>query len=229
MDWRQSFWLGARDSRGFFVSTFLFGLLFGAAAVSADILHWHTLLMSMAVFSASAQFAALEYWQSPLPQFTIALSVALVSTRNVLLGMAVTHHLDGHSMWKRLAWLGLLNDPGVVSLLRIRKPVEKPAYLVGYGAALYASWAVSTLLGMTLASGLSALDTNALDFAGPMVMATMMVLFARGNTAQLHSWVLSGIVAIALLEIGAPVWSLLPVAVTAGALLTLWREDRRAG
>lgn len=229
MGWRESFWRGVSDSRGFFVSTFLFGLLFGAAAVSHGIERWHTLFMSMAVFSASAQFAALEYWQSPLPQFTIALSVALVSTRNILLGMAMTHHLDGHSMVSRLGWLSLLTDPAVVSVLRVTDAAEKLAYLVGYGFALYASWAISTVVGMELAGAMPGVENNALGFAGPLVMTTMMVLFARGNTGQLPSWLLSGVVAIGLMESGAPSWSLLPAAVLAGALLTLWRGSRRAG
>ena len=185
-------------------------------------------MMSMAVFSASAQFAALEYWQSPLPQFTIALSVALVSTRNILLGMAITHHLDGHGLAKRMAWLGLLTDPGVISMLRIEQRIDKPAYMVGYGAALYFSWAVSTLMGLYLANVVARLETGALGFAGPLVMATMMVLFAKGKTAQLPAWLLSGVVAVGLMEAGAPVWSLLPLAVLAGALLTLWRESHGA-
>lgn len=75
----------------------MFGVMFGIAAVASGISTWQALLMSASVFTASGQFAALEFWQAPLPLGTIALSVFLVSTRNILLGMAMTHHFDGHA------------------------------------------------------------------------------------------------------------------------------------
>ena len=228
LNMQQSLWLGARDSASFFVSTFLFGILFGAAAAAAGIDQWQALIMSGTVFSASAQFAALEFWQSPLPLFTISLSVFLVSTRNLLLGMAMTYHLDGHSLGRRLLWLALLTDPGVVSTLRLQRPVEKLGYLTGYGFALLASWVLSTALGYLAASHLAMVDTSKLRFAGPMVMATMLMLFARGNIRQLPSWVLAGLVAIGLVEAGSPAWLVLPLAVLSGAILTVFREARGA-
>ena len=221
---RQSLWLGARASGGFFVSTFLFGLLFGAAAVSAGIGQWHALLMSTAVFSASAQFAALEFWLAPLPLVTIALSVALVSARNILLGMAMTYHLDGYSLSRRLLCLAVLTDPGVVSTLRLERRADKLAYLTGYGLALLVSWLLSTAIGLVLAGRFGDLDMGALAFAGPLVMATMMMLMVRGTFRQLPSWLLSGLVAILLLESGAPDWSILLVSVFVGALVTWFRE-----
>ena len=222
---RRSLWLGALDSVSFFVSTFLFGILFGAAAAAAGITGWQALFMSGTVFSASAQFAALEFWHSPLPLFTIALSVFLVSTRNLLLGMAMTHHLDGHSLGKRLLWLALLTDPGVVSTLREQRPVEKLGYLIGYGMALWASWLLSSAIGYLLASHLAMVEIGKLRFAGPMVMATMLMLFARGNGRQLPSWLLAGMVAICLSESGTPAWLILPLSVVSGAILTLVRES----
>ena len=120
----QSLLLGIRSSADYFISTFMFGVMFGIAATSAGISHWYALLMSATAFTASGQFAALEFWQSPLPYGTIALSVALVSSRNILLGMAMTHHFDGHSLKRRIAWLFMLNDPGVVTTYRLEKNVE---------------------------------------------------------------------------------------------------------
>ncbi len=225
---QKSAWLGAMASRGFFVSTFLFGLLFGAAAAAAGITHWQALLMSATVFSASAQFAALEFWVAPLPLFTILLSVFLVSTRNILLGMSMTHHLDGHSLGRRMLWLALLTDPAVVSTLRLDRPMEKLGYLTGFGLALLVSWILSTMAGFLAASHLAVVNTESLRFAGPLVMATMLMLFARGNGRQLPAWLLSGVIAIVLLESGAPDWMILPLAVLAGASWTLLREASRA-
>jgi predicted branched-subunit amino acid permease len=114
----QSVKHGFRTSADYFLSTFMFGVMFGIAAAANGIADWQALLMSASVFTASGQFAALEFWQAPLPLATIALSVFLVSTRNILLGMAMTHHFDGHSLGRRIVWLYMLNDPGVVNSFR---------------------------------------------------------------------------------------------------------------
>ena len=94
----QSALHGVRTSGDYFLSTFIFGVMFGIAASATGLENWQALLMSASVFTASGQFAALEFWQAPLPLGTIALSVFLVSTRNILLGMAMTYHFDGHSL-----------------------------------------------------------------------------------------------------------------------------------
>jgi len=103
--------LGIRSSAGYFISTFLFEVMFGIAASAVGLAQWQALLMSATSFTASGQFVALEFWQSPLPYGTIALSVALVSSRNILLGMAMTHHFDGHSLKRRIMCLFLLMIP----------------------------------------------------------------------------------------------------------------------
>ena len=121
--------LGIRTSGDYFISTFLFGLMFGIAAAASGIENWHALLMSASVFTASGQFAALEFWTAPLPLGTIALSVALVSSRNLLLGMAMTHHFDGHSLRRRIVCLFLLNDPGVVNSFRMQADVDRLGYI----------------------------------------------------------------------------------------------------
>lgn len=227
MSVRESFLMGIRSSRGYFVSTFLFGVMFGIAAVAAGITHWHALLMSAAVFSASAQFAALEFWQSPLPMGTIALSVLLVSTRNILLGMAMTHHFDGHTRSRRVVWLFLLNDPGVVTALRLDTTVDRLGYITGYGLSLITSWIVSTWVGLSLADQFSSNDLSALDFAGPLVLATMMILFAKGSGASPRPWIVSGIAALILHEVGTPDYLVLPVAVALGVFVSFIKPGRR--
>jgi predicted branched-subunit amino acid permease len=226
---KQSLQLGIRSSRSYFISTFLFGLMFGIAAASAGVHYWHTLFMSAAVFSASAQFAALEFWLEPLPLGTIALSVFLVSTRNILLGMAMTHHFDGHSVGRRMAWLFLLNDPGVVTALSLDKSVDRLGYITGYGISLMLAWMISTWTGMAMADLFARSNMGSLEFAGPMVMATMMVLFAKGTGASPLPWIVSGVVALVLFEIGTSAYLILPLAVTSGVILALNQGGKDRG
>lgn len=225
----QSLLLGLRSSGPYFISTFLFGVMFGIAASASGVENWQALLMSASVFSASAQFASLEFWQSPLPLGTIALSVFLVSSRNILLGMSMTHHFDGHSLGRRIIWLFILNDPGVVTSFRLDEKVDRLGYVTGYGIALMASWILSSWLGLTVASLFAGADLSSLRFAGPLVIATMMMLFAKGSKSSPTPWVVSGIAALFLYEAGAANYLILVLSVVIGIVAAIVREKTRHG
>jgi predicted branched-subunit amino acid permease len=225
----QSLLLGIRSSADYFISTFMFGVMFGIAASAAGLSQWQALLMSATAFTASGQFAALEFWQSPLPYGTIALSVALVSSRNILLGMAMTHHFDGHSLKKRIVWLFLLNDPGVVTSYRLEADVDRLGYVTGYGIAIMVSWLSSTWLGLSIADIFTTLDLGAIDFAGPLVIATMMMLFIKGSKTRSTPWIVSGIVALILFELEAANYLVLLLSVAVGIMAAVIRERQPRG
>jgi len=225
----QSMLLAIRSSGDYFLSTFMFGVMFGIAATGADISHWNALLMSASTFTASGQFAALGYWQAPLPYGTIALSVALISSRNLLLGMAMTHRFDGHSLKRRIAWLFLFNDPGVVTSYGLKEDVDRLGYVTGYGISLMVSWLLSTWLGLSIAGVFVTLDLGAIDFAGPLVMATMMMLFIKGSKSPPIPWVVSGITALVLFELGTSNYLILLVSVAAGVIAAIVQQRRQRG
>ena len=225
----QSLLLGIRSSGDYFISTFMFGVMFGIAASAAGLSQWQALLMSASSFTASGQFAALEFWQSPLPYGTIALSVALVSSRNILLGMAMTHRFDGHSLKRRIVWLFLLNDPGVVTSYRLEQNVDRLGYITGYGMAIMASWLSSTWLGLSVADIFTTLDLGAIDFAGPLVIATMMMLFIKGSKTRSTPWIVSSITALILFELETVNYLVLLLSVTAGVTAAVIQERQLRG
>ena len=225
----RSLLLGIRLSGDYFLSTFLFGVMFGIAATSVGLSHWQALLMCLTVFTASGQFAALEFWQAPLPYGTIALSVALVSSRNLLLGMAMTHHFDGHSLKRRILWLYLLNDPGVVTTYRLEKDVDRLGYVTGYGISMMVSWLTSTWLGLSIAGVFATFDLGSINFAGPLVIATMMMLFIKGSKTKSTPWIVSGVVALILFELEAANYLVLLVSVTVGVIASIIQERQLRG
>jgi predicted branched-subunit amino acid permease len=220
----QSFVLGIRSSGGFFISTFLFGVMFAIAASSTGLFYWQAMLMSVSTFSASSQFASLEYWVAPLPVATIGLSVALISTRNILLGMSMAHQFDGHSLSRRLAWLFLLNDPGVVTSFNLDKKVDRLGYVTGYGVSLMISWLISITLGFLISGLFARSDLGALNFAGPLVMTTMMMLFVKGSKAKPMPWLISGMTALVLFEYGVTDSLILLLSVAAGVVAAIVSE-----
>ncbi len=217
---------GMQNSVGYFISTFLFGIMFGVAAAASGLEQWQGLLMSGMVFSASAQFAALEFWQSPLPLGTIAMSVFLVSTRNILLGMSMTHHFDNHSTGRKILWLFILNDPGVVTAIRLDSGIDKLGYITGYGITLMLSWLISTWVGFNLSNIITIADFGAMDFAGPLMLGIMMVLFSKGSAASPIPWIISGIAALVLHEIGLPAYLILPISVATGIASAMTNRHR---
>ena len=222
----QSALHGIRTSGDYFISTFLFGVMFGIASVSVGLETWQALLMSATSFSASGQFAALEFWAPPLPFGTIALSVALVSSRNLLLGMAMTHHFDGHSLPRRIFWLALLNDPGVVKSFRMDAEVDRLGYVTGYGISIMTSWLLSTYIGLNIANLVASFDLGSIDFAGPLVIATMMMLFARGSKSKPLPWIVSGGVALILFEAGAANYLILLGSIVTGMIVAIWQARK---
>ena len=225
MSTRKSMLLGIRLSGDYFISTFIFGVMFGIAASGVGLEYWQGLLMSATTFTASRQFAALEFWQSPLPYGTIALSVALVSTRNILLGMSMAHHFDGHSLRRRIIWLFLLNDPGVVTSFKLDKKVDRLGYVTGYGISLMASWLSATLLGLSITEYFIGFDLASISFAGPLVIATMMILFARGSKARAAPWVVSGVAALILFELEIVNYLILIIAVAGGVMAAVIQQQ----
>jgi len=217
---------GIRTSGDYFISTFLFGIMFGIAAVSVGLETWQALLMCATSFTASGQFAALEFWVAPLPFGTIALSVALVSSRNLLLGMAMTHHFDGHSLRRRIVWLALLNDPGVVNSFRMDAEIDRLGYVTGYGLSMMVSWLLSTWIGLKIAHLVASFDLGAVDFAGPLVIATMMMLFFKGSRSKPAPWIVSGVIALLLFEIGAANYLILLGSVLAGMVVAILQSRR---
>ncbi len=220
---------GIRTSGDYFISTFLFGVMFGIAAVSAGLETWQALLMCATSFTASGQFAALEFWAAPLPLGTIALSVALVSSRNLLLGMSMTHHFDGHSLGRRIVWLALLNDPGVVNSFRMDAEIDRLGYVTGYGLSMMVSWLLSTWIGLNIANLVASFDLGTIDFAGPLVIATMMMLFFKGSRSKPAPWIVSGVIALLLFEIGAPNYLILLGSVLAGMVTAILQTRRDGG
>jgi predicted branched-subunit amino acid permease len=215
---------GIRTSGDYFISTFLFGVMFGIAAVSVGLETWQALLMCATSFTASGQFAALEFWNAPLPFGTIALSVALVSSRNLLLGMAMTHHFDGHSLRRRIVWLALLNDPGVIRSYHMDAEIDRLGYVTGFGISMMISWLLSTYIGLNIAHLVASFDLGAIDFAGPLVIATMMMLFAKGSKSKPLPWIVSAGVALILFEIGAANYLILLGSVVTGMTVAIWQS-----
>ena len=86
---------GVRATAGFAIGALMFGLVFGSASFAIGMPPHQSMLMSATAFAGAAQFAALPFWTHPLPWLAMGLSVALVSTRNILMGLSLAAAIAG--------------------------------------------------------------------------------------------------------------------------------------
>ena len=136
----------------------------------------------------------------------------------------MTYHFDGHSLGRRIIWLFLLNDPGVVTSYRVDKTVDRLGYVTGYGVSMMVSWLSSTFIGFNLATVIQGFDLATLAFGGPLVMATMMMLFIKGYKGKSTPWMVSGVISLILFEIGAPNYLILLGAVGVGVAAAIVQQ-----
>ena len=67
--------------------------------------------------------------------------------------------------------------------------------------------------------------TESLDFAGPLVIATMMMLFAKGSKSDPTPWIVSGVAALILFEAGSPNYLILILSVVIGVIAAIVRRQ----
>ena len=244
----------------------MFGVMFAIAATSAGLTPLETIAMSALVFTASAQFASLEIWNHPGALGTILVASALISSRHVLLALALVNHIKERSVWERILSMWMLTDPNAITTIRLSRqgeagavsdpisnaakdqtgledsPASQPevsdprpsppavnrlVYFLGGGAILYVAWMVGTALGLTFTNAFSNDQMQALRFSGVLVLATMMVLFVRGNTASAVPWIGSGLAAAALTWLGVHAHLIMPLSVVAGLVVFLLQPNAR--
>jgi predicted branched-subunit amino acid permease len=87
---------------------------------------------------------------------------------------------------------------------------------------------LSTYIGLNVAHLFTSFDLGAIDFAGPLVIATMMMLFFKGSTSKPTPWILSGVVALILFEVGAANYVILLGSVLVGMVVAILQSRNSA-
>lgn len=175
----QTFREGVRDSATLGIAAASFGLLFGIAAVAAGLAEVTAIALSATVLAGSAQFAALALWQSPLPYLTIAVTVALVGARHVLMGITLKPIVATAPPWQRWVAVAFLTDFNWA--LTVTGPPEKQrfAYFLGSGLTLYMLWTMGTVVGAFLPGLLDEATRSASAAAGTLFLAGIATVLVK--------------------------------------------------
>jgi 4-azaleucine resistance transporter AzlC len=151
--------------------TFIYGMVFGVLASERGLAWLEALLMSVLVYSGSAQLAALQGW-SKSPLITpLVFTVLLINARYVLYSASVQPWLKGASRPQALASLFFLGDGNWALSMREHHAGNNDAgFLFGSGIATALPWVLGTIAGHIVGGSVPNPTSLGLDF--------MLVAFA---------------------------------------------------
>jgi predicted branched-subunit amino acid permease len=148
---RQGLYRGAREVWAVCVYAFIFGVAFGVAASDAGVPGWAALLMSMTIYAGGSQFAALEFWTSPIAWAPLLVATLGINGRHLLLGASLYPFMRAMPQRRLHAAAFLLSDPNWAAAYQAHNRGEHDAgILVGGGIALWLVWIAGTLAGIWL-------------------------------------------------------------------------------
>ncbi len=216
---------GLRDQLPILLGVVPFGLIFGALARNAGIPALESQAFSLLIFAGSSQFIATGLVADGTPAIVIVFTIWLVNLRHMLYSASIAPHLSRLNLrWKiALSWL-LTDEAFVMASVRYRQPDRGQPhwYFLGTGLTLWASWQISTFLGITLGSVLP--GTNLLDFALPLTFIALLIP-TLVDRASLVVALTAGTLAILLMGLPYRLGLMISVLISVG--LGVWWETRR--
>lgn len=211
--------LGARLIGPAALGTFFWGVAAGVAMIKGGMSPMQAMLMTVVVFSGTAQLAALPLMIEGAALPVIWLTAALANLRFVLYSAITANEFRRLPLLRRLTLGWLTTDTGIATYLVHRQeqslPQRRRAWLfVGANGLTYGAWISGTLVGVLLAASLP--DQPQLAFAGVLAIIALVGAMLRDAPAWANA-VVAAIVAVVAVE--WPLRSGLFLAIFAGALV----------
>lgn len=217
--------LGARRLAPICLFVAPFGIAFGIAATENGLGPIQATVMSALVFTATAQFAALDFMNDPIALFSLGLVVLALSGRHIVMGAALSRWINRLSLGQRLITLSVLSDANFADAQRsLQHGGADLGPLFGGGLALWSTWVASTALGAFGGNILG--DTEAYGFG-----AVMLCFFAATVTGMVRAskgLILPVVVSMAVSALTLPYlptgWNIILAALVGGTIAAI-RND----
>lgn len=223
-------WRGIRMMLPLAAFTVAFGLAFGVAAVHRGLAEWEAMLMSVFMFAAPSQFAALELWHMPLPLLALAATTLAIHTRHMLMGAALYPWLQPLPRRKQFAMVVLLTDSNwAMALGEYHRGERNLGILLGGGIALWTAWVVGTVIGLTFGGAITEPERFGLDVI-MLCFLLVIVVGANPRAAMCLPWLAAAASALMAYSWLPPYLHVMVGALTGGlAAVLLQGSERRKG
>lgn len=226
---RSEFLAGVRAEAPIVIGVIPFGLIFGAVAVSGGLTPTMAQAMSSVIFAGSAQFIGAQLIAGGAAAFVLLLTTFVVNLRHLLYSASLAPYVRHLPRRWRLLLAYLLTDeayaPTIIHYLEADGPTAVGHwFFLGAGLTLWASWQISTALGVVFGAAVPA--GWSLDFALAVTFIGIVVPALR-DRPHVAAAVSAGLVAV--LAFGWPYKLGLMAAAMTGILVGVALESRFAG
>lgn len=205
--------------------TIPFGVAFGAAAIEAGMNLPQAIAMSAFVFSGAAQFAALDFWPSPIALGSLAMVALALNARHVVMSAALSSWINRLSLWRRVLALAALSDLNFADSQPALKGGERDVgVLLGGGLVLWSAWLFGTIIGVGGGVILSRPEQLGIDVVMACFFAAVVAGQVRADRTLFLPVAAASIVSILTLGALPTGWNAI-VGAFAGAFVGLLRRD----
>ena len=151
---KTEFFHGIKDELPILVGVVPFGMIYGILALSASLSKAEAQAMSVIVFAGSAQFMLVQLAGIGTPALVMILTGFVINLRHALYSASVAPHVQKlNPVWKAILAYLLTDEAYAVAITHYYHKGEssfKHWYFLGAGLALWASWQISTAVGVFL-------------------------------------------------------------------------------
>jgi 4-azaleucine resistance transporter AzlC len=172
-----AFLSGGRDELPILVGVVPFGMIYGVLALAAGIPFPAAQAMSAIVFAGSSQFIATQLVSAGAPAWVFILTVAVVNLRHALYSASIAPYLQPlRRPWKFLLAYLLTDEAYAIAIAHYQRRLPSAHahfYFLGAGLALWASWQLSTAVGIFLGQVIPA--SWGLDFTLSLTFIALVV------------------------------------------------------
>jgi 4-azaleucine resistance transporter AzlC len=217
--------------RGFFAAqplapgVLVYGMVFGVLASERGLAWFQSLLMSIFVYSGSAQLAVLQGWSQTPAIASVVATILLMNARYVLYGASLQPWLGTASRSQALGSLFVLGDGNwALSMREYQAGYRDAGFIFGSGAAMFAPWIIGTVGGHLLGHSVGNPARFGLDFMLVAFAAAIGIGVWRGRS-DLWPAAAAALMALVLHRWVPGAWYIVGAGLAAGLVGAL-RHDR---
>jgi len=179
-------------------------------------------LMSLTVYSASAQIAAVQLLAVGAPLLTILATAGVLNLHFLLYGLSLARRIQLSRLERAIAAYILTDGTYGVTIAASNANFS---FLFGAGLSLYLAWNLLTALGVLLGHVIVIPASAHLEFAAPLTFFLLLISTARTRLDY-------GIVALSAVAVVVCRWmqlgsATIPVVGVTGALVGAWVLERK--
>ena len=213
---------GARVAVPVSVGALAWGITFGVAADGAAFSSLGAFLMSLVVYSGSAQIIAIEMFRNDGGMLAIFGMTLLVSLRYILMGMTMSGWFRTTPRWVFWPGIHLTSDQSwAMTLNEIRAGRRDVGYFFGLNVTMLTMWVFGTVLGVTAGGWLTGY-VSGLHFASTAALVGVLGEM-QCKRRDVLPWVVAGITAVLAHQLLGGFWHM-ALGVMSGIAVVLIQE-----